>query len=117
MFFGWMVHVNSIKFSFHIVLEAPIGILVMSDNIFLWFIYPPGFNIVNYLRINIVGVPSFNVGFGTDMGYVTYYPVNCCKDRSFVFSNSDKGFGSERVLAFLVSVLVHSFSTNILLYF
>ena len=72
------------KITFHIVLGEPQPILVISVNIFLWFIYSLIFKIVNYLNISLVGVPYFSVG--ASIGYVTYYYFNYCKDRSFVFN-------------------------------
>ena len=82
MIVGGMVHVNSVKFTLHIMLGAPIPILAISDNIILWFIDSPVFKIVKSLNITLVGVPSFIVG--TCMGYVTSSSLKCYKDRSFV---------------------------------
>ena len=78
---GWTVHVNSIKFTFHIVLGAPTPILSISSNIFLWFLDKPGLKIVKSLDINLVGVPSFFVVSG--LGSCTSSSLDCCKDRSF----------------------------------
>ena len=77
----WMVHVNSIKFPFRPVLGAPIPIMAISGNLVLWFIDYPGFNIVNYLSIELFGVPSFILGLG--LGSVTFFYFNYCKDFFF----------------------------------
>ena len=56
MFSYWMVHLHSIKFTFHLVIGAPPPILDIYVNIFLWFLDSPVFKIVNFLKTTIVGV-------------------------------------------------------------
>ena len=80
MFIVWMVHVHSIKFTFHIVLGAPTPILYISVNIFLWFIDTPWLNIFKSLNVTIVGFPSFSTGEG--MVSVYSYYLDCYKDRN-----------------------------------
>ena len=111
---GFMLNVHSIIFSFRIVIGAPPPIFAISDNISPWFIDTPGFNIVNSLNKNIVGVPYFIVGAG--LGYVTSYYLDCYKDRSLFFSNLYIQVVSEIILVSLGSVLVHYFVANVLLY-
>ena len=79
----WMIHVHSIKFTSRIVLGEPPPILSISSNFLLWFIDYPGFNIVNYLNMTIVGVLYFDVVEG--MVYVTSSYLNISKDISFDF--------------------------------
>ena len=79
--FACIFDVHSIKFTFHIVLGAPIKILDMYENPIFWFIDYPGFNIVKSLSINLVGVPSFSVGVVLD-SIISFY-LNCCKYRFF----------------------------------
>ena len=110
----WMVHINSIKFPFRIVLGAPPPILSISGNIFFRFLESSGFNIVNPLYITLVGVPSFSFGMG--ICSITSSSLNCYKDRSF-FSNLDRRFVSVIFLSYLGSILVHYFSAAVLLYF
>ena len=97
------------------MLGEPPPILVISGIIFLLFIDSPGFMIVKFLRITIVGVPSFSVGAG--MGYVTSSSFNCCKERSFVLYNLDRRVVCARILVPLGYVLVPYCADTILLYF
>ena len=83
MFFGWIIYVHSIKFPFSLILGAPLPILAISGNIILWFLDSPSFNIVNSLKITLVGVPFFIVGSG--MVYVTSSSLDFCNERSFIF--------------------------------
>ena len=62
MLVGWVIHVHSIKFPFHLVLGEPSPKLALCSNLFLWFLDTTGFNIFNYLKVIIVGVLSFNFG-------------------------------------------------------
>ena len=112
---GCMVHVHSIKFPLHIVLRSPTKILVISGNLFLWFIDTSVSNIVKSLNINFVGVSFFSVGAG--LGYVTSSSLEYFKYRSFVLSNLDRWVVSAIILAYLGSVLVHYFAVSVLLYF
>ena len=117
MFVGCMVHIISFKFPFCIVLGSPIPIFSISGNIIFLFIYSIGFNIIYYLNITIVEVPSFSVVFGAGLGSVTSYYLNICKDRSFFPSNLDKQVVSAIILTSLGYVLVHYFTHTMLLYF
>ena len=114
MLVGWIIHVHPIKFLFRIVLGEPPPILAISGNNVLWFLDSPGFNIVKSLNINRVGVPSFSVGVG--MCFSTSSSLKNFKDRIFSPYNLDIWVVSARILASLRSVLVHSFSTTMLLY-
>ena len=82
MVVGCIFHVNSIKFTFRIVLGTPIPILSISGNLIPWFLYSPIFKIVKSLKIILVGVPYFSVGAG--LGYVTSYYLNCFNYISFL---------------------------------
>ena len=68
MLVEWIVHINSIKLPFHILLVSSIPILDISGNLILWFLDSPGFKIYKYLKINLVGFPSFSVVSG--LGYI-----------------------------------------------
>ena len=81
MIFGWIVHMNSIKFTFHLVLGSPIPILALSGNLILWHIVSLWFNVVKSLNITLVGVPSFSVGAGLDYFASSY--LKFCKCRIF----------------------------------
>ena len=83
MLVGWMVHINSIKVPFHLVIGSTIPILDISGNLILRFLYSPVFKIVKSLNITLVGVPYFSVDAG--MGYDTSSYLKCLKDRSFIF--------------------------------
>ena len=85
MFIGWMVHVNFIKFPYHLVPGSPIPILAISDNTILWFIDSPGLSIYNSLNITLVGVPSFSVGAG--LGSFTSSYLKYCKNINVFFLN------------------------------
>ena len=82
MLFVWVVHVHFIKVSFRIVIGAPPPILNIPGNIFIWFIETTRLNIVNLLKIILVGVPSFSVG--VSLSYVTSSSLYFFKDRSFI---------------------------------
>ena len=114
VFFGWMVHVNSINSPFHIVHGSPIPVFSISINLIPWFIYSQGFNIVYSLSITFVGVPYFSVVVGAGLGYVTSSYLICCKEISFFFYNLNKLVVSAMFLASLWSILVHSFSDTML---
>ena len=77
----WMVQVHSIKSPFHIFPGPPIPILSIYGNIIIWFIYSPGFKIVKYFNITIVGVTYFSFGAGTVS--VTSSHLNCSKFKRF----------------------------------
>ena len=79
MIVGWMVHINSIRSPFHLVLGSPIPILAISHGIILWFIESPGFKIVKPLIITLVEVLSCCYGFG----FCCLLLLNCWKYRSF----------------------------------
>ena len=115
MLFVWMLNVNSIKFTFHIVLGTQLLILAISSNISLSFIYSPGLKMVNYLSITLFGVPTISVGAG--LGSVKSSSFNCYKERSFFLSNSERIVVSEIILASLGYVSVHYYAATMLLYF
>ena len=81
MFIGWMVHVHSIKFPFHLVSVAPPPILGIYCNIYLWYLDMLVFNIFKFLSIILVGVPSLSVSEGMDS--VTSLSLDCYKDSFF----------------------------------
>ena len=107
-----MVHVYSIKFPFCIVLGAPPPILIISSDLFLWFIDTSGWNIVKSLNIPLVEVPSYSVGAG--MGPDTSSQFYCYKYISFFLSNFYRRVVSASILASLGSVLVYSFAATML---
>ena len=109
----WMVHLNSIKFTSHIVIGGPIYIFAISGNLDLWFIDSTGFNFCKYFHLTLVGIPSFSIGVG--LGSVASSYLICCKDRSIPPSYLDKGAVSARTLASLGYVLVRYFSAFTLL--
>ena len=80
---GWMVHINTIKFTIHIVLGSPPTTLAISSNLVLWFIHAPGFKVDKPPNTTLSGVPYFSVSTG--LGYILPYSLYCCKEISFVF--------------------------------
>ena len=64
MFIGWVVHVHSIKFPFHLVPGVPPQILDTSSSLVLCFLDYPGFKVGYTLNITLVGLLSFSVGAG-----------------------------------------------------
>ena len=113
MIVGWMVHINSIRSPFHLVLGSPIPILAISHGIILWFIESPGFKIVKPLIITLVEVLSCCYGFG----FCCLLLLNCWKYRSFFFHELDRRVVRARILVSLASVLVHSVDATMVLYF
>ena len=82
MFIGLMVNVHAIKLPMHIVLGAKPLILTIYSNIIIWFFDAPGFKVIKYHKITLVGVPSSSVSVG--LGFIFSYYVECYKDRGFV---------------------------------
>ena len=111
MIFGWMVHVHSIKFIFHIVLGAPIPILSISGNNILWFIDYQGFNFFFPLNITMVEVPSFSVSVSR---FCYIFLIELFQVKKYPPYKLDKQVVSVRILSSLWFVLVHDFSATML---
>ena len=93
MLVWYMVHLHSIKFPFRIVIGEPPPILVVSSNLFLWFIDASGFKVGYSLNRTLVGVPSLSVGASLCVG--SYSSLYCFKE--IFFSNLYRQFLSIRI--------------------
>ena len=115
MLIGWVVHVYSTESPFRVVLGAPLLILAISSNTFLIFIYTSVFKIVKALSITLVEFPYFSVSVG--LGSINSSSLEYFMNRSFVFSNLDVRVFSAIILALLGSIIIHSFSDDVIFYF